>query len=130
LYSALRPTSVVEGEISLVVDDDSLPQATKTIARTQRANLALNIWFLSLVKNEDYPTSMFSTVIDNGILLVLSLILGILFAERPKNPNKQLRRRRESKSKENVSLHPDWLQTAITSLEFSVQRPANPPVFG
>jgi hypothetical protein len=88
LYSALRPTSVVEGEISLVVDDDSLPQATKTIARTQRANLALNIWFLSLVKNEDYPTSMFSTVIDNGILLVLSLILGILFAERPKNPNK------------------------------------------
>jgi hypothetical protein len=130
LYSALRPTSVVEGEISLVVDDDSLPQATKTIARTQRANLALNIWFLSLVKNEDYPTSMFSTVIDNGILLVLSLILGILFAERPKNPNKQLRRRRESKSKENVSLHPDWLQTAITSLELSVQRPANPPVFG
>jgi hypothetical protein len=82
------------------------------------------------VKNEDYPTSMFSTVIDNGILLVLSLILGILFAERPKNPNKQLWRRRESKSKENVSLHPDWLQTAITSLEFSVQRPANPPVFG
>jgi hypothetical protein len=38
------------------------------------------------VKNEDYPTSMFNTVIDNGILLVLYLDLGILFAEQPKVP--------------------------------------------
>jgi hypothetical protein len=82
------------------------------------------------VKNEDYPTSMFSTVIANGILLVLSLILGILFAERPKNPNKQLRRRRESKSTKTVTHNPVQLQSAIASLEFSVQRPANPPVFG
>jgi hypothetical protein len=79
------------------------------------------------VKNEDYPTSMFSTVIDNGILLVLSLILGILFAERPKNPNKQLRRRRESKSTKTAAHNHVWLQTAISSLEISVQRPAYPP---
>ena len=41
------------------------------------------------------------------------------------NPINNWRRRRESKSEENVSLHPDWLQTAVSSRNFSVVRLAN-----
>jgi hypothetical protein len=62
------------------------------------------------------------------IIIVYHLVLAPKTSKSKRSS--YLRRRRKSKSKENVSLHPDWLQTAITSLEFSVQRPANPPVFG
>ena len=41
-------------------------------------------------------------------------------------PDKQLRRRRESKSKEYVSQYPDWLETANPSRNFSVLSLTNP----
>ena len=87
-----------------------------------------------LAKPSNYYAQRFSTEIQDRLLVsYLSQIFqrpGRLVAPKsyqmPIKPNKQLRRRRESKSEEYGPHNPDWLQRADMSLKFSVPSLAYP----